>query len=133
MLLALAVSLGGCASSPPGGLCARIPEQDFRPQKLPTYRTRLPHLAVRHHAPPHAAPPTETTAAMPEPRPTSTEWWKRENAKVGKAIIICRGCLPATTASPPKPPVLSSTPGMQVSPSTVMDGAEGSVAAQDHL
>jgi hypothetical protein len=137
MLLALAVSLGGCASSPPSGVCARIAEPDFRHQELamPSYRNRsLPHMAVRHPKPSHEVLPTETTAGTPEPRPTSTEWWMRENARLGKAIIICRGCLPAATVSLPKPAVLSTKPDPHVHPSTVMNGVEGSVAADtlDH-
>jgi hypothetical protein len=131
ILLALAVSLGGCASSPTVGMCARV--SDFAPRQefaLPLHRKkplRRPTASHRRALDQVAVLPQLPTAQTPEPRFTSPEWWLRENARLGKAIIICRGCLPVTTAdaSLPKPAILSSKPEIQA-PSASTTPASGS-------
>ena len=136
ILLAVAVSLGGCASSATTGICARVSDLDVRHEFVPPLRrSKSPrHMTVPRHRPSHkvAALSTVTKDESPEPRPTSPEWWMRENARLGKAIIICRGCLPASVAivSTPKPAVLPSD--LQAYPSTSpqstsMNHVEGSI------
>jgi hypothetical protein len=136
ILLALAVSLGGCASSPTVGVCARV--SDFAPRQefaLPLHRKKpLRRAAVSHSRALDqvAVLPQLSTGDTAEPRFTSPEWWLRENARLGKAIIICRGCLPVTTAntSLPKPAVLSSKSDLQAIPTGSMNRLEGSIGVE---
>src|SRR5712671_2771794 len=130
ILFALALSLGGCASSPP--VCWQVSSFEQRQEfALPPHRKSLRRKIkiVSHHRVSRqvAALPLLPKDDTPEPRPTSTEWWMRENARLGKAIIICRGCLPATTASAslPKPTVLSSQPDLQAIPTGSLNRLEG--------
>src|SRR5712691_7136216 len=129
MLLALALSLGACASGPPMGASGRVtsfePRQEFAVTK---HRKSLRRVRMFHHRPSHQAAvlPKSPKEDTPEPRPTSTEWWTRENTRLGKAIIICRGCLPAASAdpSPPKPAVLSSKSHLQgISTNSRLEGS----------
>jgi hypothetical protein len=138
ILLALAVSLGGCASSPTVGMCARV--SDFAPRQefaLPLHRKkplRRPTASHRRALDQVAVLPQLPTAKTPEPRFTSPEWWLRENARLGKAIIICRGCLPVTTAdaSLPKPAVVSSKPEIRApSASTTPAGGSSGMETRD--
>src|SRR5258707_2056703 len=128
ILLALALGLGGCASSPTTGVCARAPSFEPGEFALLQHRKSLRSRTMSHHRTSHqvAALPKLPKDDTPEPRPTSTEWWMRENARLGKAIIICRGCLPATTAnaSLPKPAVLSSQPDLQAIPTGSLNRLE---------
>jgi len=41
---------------------------------------------------PKPSPLRHTERAIAEPKFTSREWWVLENARVGKAMMICRGC-----------------------------------------
>jgi hypothetical protein len=52
---------------------------------------------------------------IPEPRINSTAWWLGENARLAKAITICKGCLPAKieTVSLAKPGALPSNGAVQ--------------------
>jgi hypothetical protein len=132
MLLALALSLGACASGPPMGASGRVPSFEPRQEFAVTkHRKSLRRVRVFHHRPSHqvAILPKSPKEDIPEPRPTSTEWWTRENTRLGKAIIICRGCFPATTAnaSVPKPAVLSSQPDLQAIPTGSLNRLEGSI------
>ena len=135
ILFALALSLGGCASSPP--VCWRVssfePRQEFA---LPPHRKSLRRKIVSHHRVSRqvAALPLLPKDDTPEPRPTSTEWWMRENARVGKAIIICRGCLPATTAnaSLPRPAVLKLKSDLQALPTGSVNRLEGVETRDQH-
>ena len=135
ILFALALSLGGCASSPTTAVCARVSSFEPRPEfALPQHRKSLrrkiaSHPRVSHQVTALQQLPKEDT---PEPRPTSTEWWMRENARLGKAIIICRGCLPATTANPslPKPAVMSSKSDLQATPAGSTNPLEGSIGVE---
>jgi len=124
ILLALALSLGGCASSTSAGVCAGVsglnPRQEFAPS---LYRERSVRPSrMSYHEPSHKASvlPKLTKNDTPEPRPTSTEWWTRENARLGRATIICRGCLPVpvATVSLPKPAILSSESNLEAIPTS---------------
>ena len=134
MLLALALSLGACASGPPMGASGRVstfePRQEFAVTK---HRKSLRRVRVAHHRASHqvAVLPKSPKEETPEPRPTSTEWWTRENTRLGKAIIICRGCLPAASAnaSLPKPAVLTSKSDLQAIPTGSVNRLEGSIGA----
>ena len=140
ILLAAAVSLGGCASSRPTAVCARVSEFDLRQQLSQPSHWKKPvqKLALAHHS--HSEQPTAlplpVKEEVPEPKPTSAAWWMRENARLGKAIIICRGCLPEATAnlSRPKPAVLSPESDPQLHPGAAMNDVDGLVAADtlDH-
>jgi hypothetical protein len=134
-LLALTLSLGACASGPPMGASGRVssfePRQEFAATK---HRKSLRRVRVFHHRASQQAAillksPKEET---PEPRPTSTEWWTRENTRLGKAIIICRGCFAAATAnaSLPKPAVLSSKPDLSAIPTGSLNRLEGSIGVE---
>src|SRR5258706_3508997 len=135
MLLALALSLGACASGPPMGASGRVstfePRQEFAVTK---HRKSLRRVRVAHHRASHqvAVFPKLPKEETPEPRPTSTEWWTRENTRIGKAIIICRGCLPGATASASlaKPAVQSSKPDLSAIPTGSINQFEGSVAVE---
>ena len=135
ILIALALSLGGCASSPPMGASGRVsnlePRQEFVVTK---HRKSLRRVRLSHHRASHqvAVLPKSPKEDTPEPRPTSTEWWTRENTRLGKAIIICRGCLPAATVnpSPPKPAVLSSKSHLQAISTNSINRLEGSIAVE---
>jgi hypothetical protein len=130
LLLASVLGLGGCASAPPVGFCAGVSDLQQRQQWAAAVHGSNTSVSVRlttvahHKLPPHVE---ETAMATkddaPEPRPTSTEWWMRENIRVGKAIIICRGCLAAAIANPwlPKPAVLSSTTDLPARPTSSID------------
>ena len=111
--LALAAGLVGCASSPG----TRLTPDPFITEARGTGRSQshlvsraAVHLKGSHPARklrsfpqasgvPTAAVQKTSDAEAPEPRPNSAEWWRRENARVGKAIVICRVCL--TQASAP--------------------------------
>ena len=138
ILLGLAVSLGGCASSPTVGVCARV--SDFAPRQefaLPLHRKKPLRRATASHRralDQAAVLPQLPTGATTEPRFTSPEWWLRENARLGKAIIICRGCLPVTTTdtSLPKPTVLSSKPDIRAAgTSTTPAGGSSGMETRD--
>ena len=130
MLFVLALGLGGCASGPTTAVCARVSSFEPRPEfALLQHHKSLRSRTTSHHRTSHkvASLPQRPKDDTPEPRPTSTEWWMRENARLGKAIIICRGCLPATAAnaSVPKPAVLSSQPDLQAIPTGSVNRLEG--------
>src|SRR4051812_36915170 len=109
VLLASLVMLGGCASTSTTGVCARASDRDLSSELgWPSFRDesfRPKNPKVAPHRPLHGvadrlAPQDDT----PEPRFTSVEWWQRENTRLGKAVLICRGCLPTVvaTVAPPK-------------------------------
>lgn len=83
----------------------------FRQPRLPS---KLPS------AQPTAVPQKTTEVEAPEPRPNSTEWWRRENVRVGKAIIICRVCFaqaaPGVAAPTKGPPTELSANRTQMTP-----------------
>jgi len=83
-------------------------DAEGRPVGTPRFHVRargMAHARGRHaptqlkssSKPPDSQPAAvhqkTVDAEVPEPRPNSAEWWRRENVKVGKAIIICRVCL----------------------------------------
>jgi hypothetical protein len=117
--VAFALSLAGCASSPNTGVYARVPDSQIRPKfaVLPGNKSPSRHAWSHHKALDQAIVviPEPKSADPPEPRPNSKEWWLRENERVGKAIVICRGCLPSTIAnvSQPKATLPSSTSSTQ--------------------
>jgi hypothetical protein len=121
ILMVLAPILAGCASSPNAAICARVPEaqmdSEFWVPRTDKSRHRMPdHKSSSDLTSVHIPEPKQ--AYVPEPRPNSTEWWLRENVRVGKAIVICKGCLPstATNVSLPKPSgptAISSTQALQ--------------------
>jgi hypothetical protein len=104
----LVLTLAGCASNPTVGMCPLI--SNLRYSNYEPVQDQF-RLLSRHTTPPHRVNRTAAIASLPkepdapEPRFTSTEWWQRENARVGKAMVICRGCLPTAilNALPPKP------------------------------
>jgi hypothetical protein len=112
LLLGLIVVLGGCASSSTTGVCARASDLS-RESAWPSFQEpslRHKKASAEPYRTPHDVAVARTAKdETPEPRFTSTEWWMRENARLGWATIICRGCLPAevATAAPPKPAVLT--------------------------
>ena len=122
ILLGLAVSLGGCASSlPPGGCAGRV--SDFCPHLVQAEHRKHLRRAMASHGRP--SPPVAVLAKLakediPEPRINSTAWWLGENARLAKAITICRWCLPAPieTVSLAKPAALSSKAAVQDVPTT---------------
>jgi hypothetical protein len=134
VLIALAATLAGCASSTTTGVCARLSDLDFRQEYMP-YRNE----AFRHSTPrprkfsQKAAAVEAEKDVTPEPRPTSTEWWTRENARLRKATAICRGCLPDAIATVllPRAPVLPSLSDSQLFPSTSMNRVEGSAVVDE--
>jgi hypothetical protein len=115
ILLGLTVGLGGCSSSPPPGTCAgRV--SDFCPHPhrlLAEHRKPLQRVTVFHGRPSHqiAVPGKLPKEDIPEPRINSTAWWLGENARLAKAINICRGCssAPVETVSRGKPGALPGT------------------------
>jgi hypothetical protein len=130
--LALTLILGGCASCPTTGVDARasnirpafavsrFSDLEIRAKLAMRPRSRLTSRHARSY---HKSPSDQTSALpepkqsdAPEPRPNSTEWWLRENVRVGKAIIICRVCIASVSnVSQPKqaaPPALSSPPAL---------------------
>jgi len=117
ILLGLAVSLGGCASSPPPGACAgRV--SDFCPHQVrPEHRKLVRRMTASHDRPSHqvAVLAKMPKGDSPEPRVTSNAWWLGENARLAKAITICKGCLPAKieTVSLAKPGALPSNGAVQ--------------------
>jgi hypothetical protein len=129
LLVALALGVGGCASAPPIGFCAQVSDLRLRQEWAPPlHRSKIVSvrpIAVAHHrpVPDVVVTATATRDDTPEPRFTSTEWWMRENARLGKAMIICRGCLPPRAANSllPKPAVLTSTTDLPSPPSGSMD------------
>src|SRR5947209_1032597 len=101
-LLSLAVALGGCASSTTTGVCARAPDPDPArelawPRSGKDGPEHSPRVARSKPSGEVAAVPA-TNDGTPEPRFTSAEWWMRENARLGRALTICRGCLPAVVS-----------------------------------
>jgi hypothetical protein len=132
-LLVVVASLGGCASAPMTGMCARAPDSDFRREFSPPRTKSLRRLTASYHplSQKVAVVPAAPIDVTPEPRFTSKEWWMRENARLGKAIIICRGCLPpptTTSASLPKPAIISNSE----IPNDSMNRFEGSMPAGTH-
>jgi hypothetical protein len=128
LLLALVV-LGGCASSSTTGVCARVPDLS-RELAWPSFQA----LSIRHknagdanyRTPRDVAVPRTAKDETPEPRFTSTEWWMRENARLARATMICRGCAPAvvpTASSKPADLMLHSDIPI---PEASMSGVEGS-------
>ena len=89
------------------------PKLAMWPSIQPAFRKAKAHpTSTSHQALVVPAEPKQSDAS--EPRPNSTAWWLRENVRVGKAIIICKGCLASTVSdvSEPKqaaPTELSST------------------------
>jgi hypothetical protein len=128
LLLALVV-LGGCASSSTTGVCARVPDLS-RELAWPSFQA----LSIRHknagdanyRTPRDVAVPRTAKDETPEPRFTSTEWWMRENARLARATIICRGCAPAVVATiaSSKPAVLTLDTDVPV-PGASMSRVEG--------
>jgi hypothetical protein len=119
LLLTLSLGLGGCASAPPVGVCG-VPDLQLRGEWAPPMHRKLESARA------NVTPQVPTTAPRndtPEPRFTSPEWWTRENARIGKAIIICRSCLPERPANSalPKPAVLSSTTDLPAPPNRSMN------------
>lgn len=106
-LLVTALFLEGCASS--AAVVTRPQVFDSLSRLQPVVPYSVKNLSANNNYPKAmvrrvsvATVPKEVEAS--EPRFTSSEWWQRENAKLSKAMIICRGCLPATVAvaAPPK-------------------------------
>jgi hypothetical protein len=119
LLIGLAVSLGGCASSPPPGGCAGRVSSDFCPHVVQAeHRMPLRRVMAAHGRP---SPPVAVLARLakkdaPEPRINSTTWWSGENARLAKAITICKGCLPA-----PVEMVSAAKPGAASAKGAVQD------------
>src|SRR5712664_1683694 len=101
--VAFALSLAGCASSPNTGMFARVPDSQIRPKFAVLPRNKSPSRHARSHHQAAAVAPGPKEVDAPEPRPNSTEWWLRENVRVGKAIVICRVCLASTVANVSQP------------------------------
>ena len=134
VLLAFLLMLGGCASSSTTGVCARASDLT-RELAWPSFQ----EPSLRHSAGPSrtsrdAAVTRTAKDETPEPRFTSTEWWMRENARLARATIICRGCAPAVvaTAMPSKPTVLFPELDLQALSSDLTDRLKPStVPARD--
>jgi hypothetical protein len=62
-----------------------------------------------------------------EPRFTSAEWWIRENARLGKAVAICRGCLPAVVATVTPPKAVFLDPGLPVLANPALSRVEDAI------
>jgi hypothetical protein len=112
LLLCLALGLGGCASSPAPGTCGgRLSDFCPHPPQL-EHRKALRRTVASYVGPSHrvAVLPKRPKEDIPEPRINNTAWWLEENARLRKAITICRGCLPSpvATVSPLKPGGLSA-------------------------
>src|SRR5213593_1489942 len=119
ILLAVPLSLGGCASTPPAGFCARVmdfaPRQEFR--RPPLRNKSLRHITASPHRALHPVAASRPLNDSPEPRFTSAEWWSRENARLAKATTICRGCLaPTANASLTSPTSVSSKSDLEATP-----------------
>jgi hypothetical protein len=129
VLLAFVVMLGGCASSSTTGVCAHA--RDLRGELAwPSFQeSSLRHKSA--NAAPYREPGDVTVLGTaknetPELRFTSTEWWMRENARLARATMICRGCAPAvvpTASSKPADLMLHSDIPI---PEASMSGVEGS-------
>jgi hypothetical protein len=134
VLIALAATLAGCASSTTTGVCARLSDLDFRQEYMPYRNEAFRHSTARPQKFSQKAAAVEAEKeVIPEPRPTSTEWWTRENARLRKATAICRGCLPDAIATVllPRAPVLPSLSDSQLFPSTSMNRVEGSAVVDE--
>jgi hypothetical protein len=99
----LALCLGGCASGSNSGFCSLLPDTNL---STPTIRfTDFKTLSKSHHQIARKLPSKQLSAiaVVPaeaaEPRAFSKEWWARENARVNKALVICRDCATAPVAS----------------------------------
>ncbi len=133
ILLAVPLSLGGCASTPPAGFCARVsdfaPRQEFR--RPPLRNKSLRRITASHSKALHHVAASRPLNDSPEPRFTSAEWWLRENAKLAKATTICRGCLaPTANASLANPTSLSSKSDLYAIPTGSINRFEGSIAVE---
>ena len=130
VLLGFLVILAGCASTSTTGVCARAPDLS-RDLAWPSFREPpLRHKnasAGPYRTAGDAAVARTAKDETPEPRFTSTEWWMRENARLGRATIICRGCAPAAmaTVASPKPAVLTLDTDIPV-PGSSLSRVEGS-------
>jgi hypothetical protein len=134
VLIALAATLAGCASSTTTGVCARLSDLDIRQEYMPYRNGAFRHSTARPQKFSQKAAAVEAEKeVIPEPRPTSTEWWTRENARLRKATAICRGCLPDAIATVllPRAPVLPSLSDSQLFPSTSMNRVEGSAVVDE--
>jgi hypothetical protein len=99
--VALAVGLGGCASFSPPPMCGTVADLDLSGDSFPPWHRAYQHASMPHHRGPGtlavlSARPHEDG---PEPRFTSPEWWKRENARLAKITLICAGCLSPSYAN----------------------------------
>lgn len=114
LLTLMVLGLGGCASQPPP-LCggASIPYW-----KGPLVRPRTPVVRRYYQGDGGETSRKVSAAAAPviakvnesesEPRFTSSEWWSRENTRLGRVTRICNGCLagsPVAAVSKPLNPL----------------------------
>jgi hypothetical protein len=97
----LALCLGGCASGANTGFCSLLPDTNL---STPTIKsTDFKTSSKSHH---QIAMPSKQLSAIvvvpaeaPEPRALSKEWWARENARVNRALVICRDCVTMPAAN----------------------------------
>jgi hypothetical protein len=133
----LALCLGGCASGANSGICARFsdphlstPTSNFAPlRKSPNLHHRSARKRTLTQVPAVAIAAVEA----PEPRVFSAEWWARENARVNKALVICRDCEVTVGANITRVPKndLIFQPKVQVK--TELFPTEDTKRFQDHL
>jgi hypothetical protein len=99
----LALCLGGCASGANTGFCSLLPDTNLL--MPPVESTHFETLPKSHHRIARKLPSKQLSAIVvvpaeaPEPRAFSKEWWARENARVNKALVICRDCATAPVAN----------------------------------
>jgi hypothetical protein len=105
----LTFSLAACASGPNIAMCVRGQDSELRPE-LATNKSIFHLTKPRPKLVAAAVAPGPMVAEASEPRQNSTEWWLRENIRLNKAMVICRGCLPSIAAnvSLPRQPALSA-------------------------
>jgi hypothetical protein len=83
------------------------PHQILAEHRKPLRRMTAVYEGLSHQVAASHKPAKED---IPEPRISSTAWWLGENARLAKAITICKGCLPAPveTVSLAKPHISST-------------------------
>jgi hypothetical protein len=107
--------LAGCSSCPTTGVLTRASDSEVRSEFALRqkngwlFRQSEQRRRPSGHASVLVTAPTQVD--VPDPRPNSTEWWLRENTRLSKVMVICRGCLSATIAdvSPPKVSISPAT------------------------
>ena len=99
----LVLCLGGCASGANTGFCSLLPDTNLLTPTIKSADFETPsksHRQIKRKLPSkQLSEIVVVPVEAPEPRAFSKEWWARENARVNKALVICRDCATAPVAN----------------------------------